>query len=322
MSSDNQFTALGPAIIGFQTNSASIDRGAEIHGRDLGILGQCDNGPGVSGRSKNFVGVFGESTNHVGVRGTSSTRAGMEGISAAVHGVFGMGTPGVLGRGVKNGATGHNGVMGIVEGNDGAGVFGGHRNPTAPPAPPPLDVTSFDPADAPGAGVFGVSNDEGNGVVGRSRFGHGVVGSSMGGSDFKSHGVFGTSAQTAGVVGISGPVPALNSTVPPGPSGVYGFCAQGRGVFGSSEDEEGVRGSSKNGYGGLFVSEKVAQVYLEPLDIFKLTSNGNPNGVVTGRGGELLTTVDTRERIGRCSLWFCVGVDPNTNQAQWVLVAS
>jgi len=270
MSSDNQFTALGPAIIGFQTNSASIDRGAEIHGRDVGVAGHCDNGPGVSGESRNFIGVFGQSINHVGVRGASTTRAGVEGISSAVQGVFGMGTPGVLGSGVKNGTTGHNGIMGIVEGNDGAGVFGGHRNPTTAPAPPPLDVTSFDPADSPGAGVFGVSNDDGNGVVGRSRFGHGVAGSSRGGVDFTSHGVFGASAQTAGVVGISGPVPDINATIPPGHSGVYGFCAQGRGVFGSSEDEEGVRGSSKNGYGGLFVSEKLAQVHLDPLDIFKL----------------------------------------------------
>jgi hypothetical protein len=319
MSSDNQFTALGPAIIGFQTDSSSIDRGAEIFGRDVGVEGRSDDGAGVSGVSLNFIGVFGQSTNHVAVRGRSSTKAGVEGIST-VQGVFGMGTPGVLGSGIKNGATGHNGVMGMVEGSEGAGVFGGHRN--APPVPaPPLDVTSFDPADAPGAGVFGVSNDDGNGVAGFSRFGHGAVGSTRGGVDFKSHGVFGISMKTAGVVGISGDVPDINHTIPPGHSGVYGFCRQGRGVFGSSEAEEGVRGASKSSYGGLFISEKSAQVHLEPLDLTDIAPSNNPNGVVDGKGGDLLVTIDKREKTKVCSLWFCIGIDPNTNLAQWVLVA-
>ena len=297
--------------MGFQTNSASIVLGAQITGTHLGIRAHGDNGIGVHATSMNHFGVLGESPSSTGVKGTSSTNIGVEGFSKANSGVSGTGTPGVFGRGNKNGATGHNGVMGVVEGDDGAGVFGGHRekpDPNTVPPPPELSVTSFDPAPSPGAGVYGVSTS-----------GHGVVGLSEGGRDFLSHGVLGTSEKTAGVVGISGLVP---STVPPGLSGVYGFCAEGRGVFGSSEDAEGIRGSSKNGYGGLFVSEKLAQVRLEPLDIFNLTSTGNPNGVVPGRGGDLLATIDTRERTRRCSLWFCVGVDPNTNQAQWVLVAS
>jgi hypothetical protein len=37
MSSDNQYTALGPAAIGFQTYSTDIDTGAQISGNSMGI---------------------------------------------------------------------------------------------------------------------------------------------------------------------------------------------------------------------------------------------------------------------------------------------
>jgi len=133
--------------------------------------------------------------------------------------------------------------------------------------------------------------------------------------DFESHGVLGWSAQTAGVVGISGPVPNPVNTVPPGHSGVYGFCAQGRGVFGSSAEEEGVKGASVKSYGGSFSSGSAAQIHLEPLDIL------TPQGNVAGRGGDLLATVDTREVIRRTSLWFCVRGGDAT-QAVWFLIAS
>jgi hypothetical protein len=62
MSSDNQFTARGPAIVGFQTDSSSIDRGAEIAGNSVGIKGFCHGsvGDGVQGfGSGNFSGVAG-----------------------------------------------------------------------------------------------------------------------------------------------------------------------------------------------------------------------------------------------------------------------
>jgi hypothetical protein len=41
MSSDNQFTALGPASLGLQTNSASINVGADIAGSEVGVRGHC-----------------------------------------------------------------------------------------------------------------------------------------------------------------------------------------------------------------------------------------------------------------------------------------
>jgi hypothetical protein len=41
MSSDNQYTALGPAIVGFQTNSSSIVFGATISGTVCGVVGRA-----------------------------------------------------------------------------------------------------------------------------------------------------------------------------------------------------------------------------------------------------------------------------------------
>lgn len=54
MSSDNQYTALGPAVIGFQTHGANIQKGAAVAGTELGVqgtgpigvLGQGQGGPG------------------------------------------------------------------------------------------------------------------------------------------------------------------------------------------------------------------------------------------------------------------------------------
>lgn len=54
MSSDNQFTALGPAVSGFQTHGTNIQKGAECAGTELGVqgtgpigvLGQGQGGPG------------------------------------------------------------------------------------------------------------------------------------------------------------------------------------------------------------------------------------------------------------------------------------
>lgn len=40
MSSDDQFTALGPAAIGFQTDGTNIDRGADVAGQSTGVAGR------------------------------------------------------------------------------------------------------------------------------------------------------------------------------------------------------------------------------------------------------------------------------------------
>ncbi|HZZ24256.1 MAG TPA: hypothetical protein VFE60_17470 [Roseiarcus sp.] len=59
MSSDNQYTALGPATVGFQTNGANIDIGAQISGNTVGVRGTCQGavGDGVQGNGTgNFLG--------------------------------------------------------------------------------------------------------------------------------------------------------------------------------------------------------------------------------------------------------------------------
>lgn len=49
MSSDNQFTALGPTEIGFQTNDTNTRMGASITGGEVGVRGDCDNEFAIEG---------------------------------------------------------------------------------------------------------------------------------------------------------------------------------------------------------------------------------------------------------------------------------
>lgn len=49
MSSDAQFTAHGPTIIGFQTNGANIQTGADIAGNNDGVVARCGAGSGELG---------------------------------------------------------------------------------------------------------------------------------------------------------------------------------------------------------------------------------------------------------------------------------
>src|ERR1700730_12580235 len=84
MSSDNQYTALGPAAVGFQTDGANIDHGAEISGKSVGVHASCDGGDGVagqSGSSKNS-GVWGHNIGgKYGVSGSSPAGVGVWGSS-------------------------------------------------------------------------------------------------------------------------------------------------------------------------------------------------------------------------------------------------
>jgi len=121
MGSDNQWTALGPALVGFQTDSASIDRGAEISGNSLGILGRCSSGNGVHGQSDSATdsGVWGENT---------GDGFGVSGSSVTGEGVLGDGRNGVHGRSgspTDSGVWGENtNVGGIVGDPGGVGVAG------------------------------------------------------------------------------------------------------------------------------------------------------------------------------------------------------
>lgn len=321
MSSDNQFTALGPTIIGFQTNGSNIERGADVQGQKLGIRAGADDGVGVHGISHKYFAVLGESELWHGVQGASSERAGVVGLSAKQEGVLGMGEPGVLGLRAKSAEHARNGVMGLNEGIDGAGVFGGHRATDSLNPPLGQSAREFGTCAEPGAGVFGKSTDIGIGVMGQSRFGSGVVGYSEGGVEFTSHGVVGVSPQLAGVVGISGDRPEAGTVLPPNHVGIYGFCASGLGAVGTSRDSVGVLGVSESDRGGQFESRKLAQIHLVPM---KLASKNDPNGFVEGKGGDLLAIEDARSGAGdiRHSLWFCVGKNLDSGMAEWVLIAS
>jgi hypothetical protein len=238
MASDNQFTALGPAEIGFQTDGSNIRMGASIAGREVGLVGHGDTGFGVEGEGGGggvhgkgitlppdggfggvtAVGVLGESLNDNGVRGVSSLSDGVAGFTGVLtkSGVFGFNS-------LKNDPS-----PGSVE-------F---------PRPQQIGFGVFGRCDlAEGAGVGGrsegtdpLTGSGGVGVIGTSQGGDGVVGVSD--ANNKS-GVFGFNTQTTGAAfGVSG-----RSDSPAG-AGVNGFSDPGIGVRGASKTNDGVVGSS------------------------------------------------------------------------------
>lgn len=165
MGSDNQYTALGPATVGFQTNSNSIDHGAEIVGNTVGVHGSCDAGTGVSGNSISSTGVSGESVSGFGVSGISNPQSviggafpsgdigvyGNEGSTQKPFGVETKGT-GVLGLGSVRGVYG-GGALGVVGESDGGVGVTGIASATA--ATMPLQDEGFS------VGVFGAGDHYG-----------------------------------------------------------------------------------------------------------------------------------------------------------------
>jgi hypothetical protein len=131
MSSDNQFTALGPAAVGFQTDGTNIDRGADIFGNQAGIVGKSSTGEGVHGETASdfFAGVAGINTfsgprddkkNPTGVFGSSAIG---EGVHGETHSVFRAGVSGVMlnpngtGPGVFGFSAGAGRMAGFFQGN-------------------------------------------------------------------------------------------------------------------------------------------------------------------------------------------------------------
>ncbi len=180
MSDDNQFTALGPAPIGFETASASIEVGADIRGTQVGVRGHSQ-GPGDGD------GVQGFGT------GTFSGVAGFGDPASSGTGVFGQGrgpgAPGVRGIGSGGPNTVPSNAVGVY-GQGGAG-----------PAPGVLGTSTT------GTGILGTSGD--------AEFATGVAGltpSGIGG-DFRA------GAQVSEPVGIVGPIGVrASATVPVGGS--------------------------------------------------------------------------------------------------------
>jgi hypothetical protein len=305
MSSDNQYTALGPAIVGFQTDSASIDRGAEIAGNSLGILGSCNQGNGVHGKSGSPTdsGVWGENSGHgFGVAGSS---AGVGVVGCIPGGVsLGPGIPsvGVWGTTVAPDtfAESTDGILG--EGKN--GVHGRSRSPTD-------------------SGVWGENTSSGFGVAGSSVSGEGVLG--QGGTN-GVHGqsgsptdsgvwgentgaVFGGVPRSSGLGGKPSVVGVWGTTVQPGSTAdsADGILGEGKnGVHGRSRSPTdsgvwgentrggvGVAGSSATGYGGQFTGG-FAQLYLTPSATTGIPTSGNH------KRGEFF--VDSKG-----SLFFCKG---------------
>ena len=112
MSEDQQFTATGPTIIGFQTDGTNIDRGAEIAGNEFGI-----RGTGVGTGAVGIIGQAGQG-NADGVQGYSSgSFSGVAGFGSsgadAGTGVFGLGgEASPLGGFFSRGAAGVRGIGG------------------------------------------------------------------------------------------------------------------------------------------------------------------------------------------------------------------
>jgi hypothetical protein len=122
MSSDNQYTALGPAIVGFQTHGTHITKGGEMSGTQIGVRGIGNvgaSGIGVQGEGVQYgihglavadssvsgpvlggpggTGVCGESSSGVGVLAVSDSATGLQ----ARGGSFGVDALSTLGTGVR-----------------------------------------------------------------------------------------------------------------------------------------------------------------------------------------------------------------------------
>jgi hypothetical protein len=196
MSSDNQFTALGPAIVGFQTDGANIDRGADITGNQVGVQGRCGGpvGDGVQGfGTGNFSGVAG-----FGGGDANSTGTGVFGLGGVQAGDLFVPQRGPGVRGIGGGGPNTSPSVGV--GVYGQGAF---------QAPGVVGQAGTAPAD----GVQGFGSGAFSGVAG---FGDSTPSSSQSGT-----GVFGLGGDPAGPgvrgIGHGGP-----NTNPSGPVGVYG----------------------------------------------------------------------------------------------------
>ena len=150
-----------------------------------------------------------------------------------------------------------------------------------------------------GFGVHGIAVSN-TGVVGTSDTGFGIHGASK-----TNTGVVGTSDGNA--FGVHGIAKAR--------TGVVGTTATGIGVHGVGEPSgDGVRGSSATGIGGVFESQKAAQIRLVPNGL------ATPEGRLSGVGGELVVTTSTAESGPIFGLWFCAK-GGNATSTTWQLVA-
>jgi hypothetical protein len=363
MSSDEQYTAKGAALVGFQTDATDgpIDVGAELTGNKIGAVVHCDNGPGLIADS-NTMGVSGTG----GLRGVYGRGQNRFNDPEVTTGTLGEGYEGAFGvtglsflsqlRGALGDGAGVVGASNVDSERDpnnqakrlGAGVVGLSLKalPTLADTPEPLSLPDLkERPDGNGTGVWGVSSG-GIGVHGESGSGTGVKGESRDGtgvhghSDF-SHGVHGESPDGTGVhgvtthgtgvhgettsgflsgsagIGVHGSGSSFGTGVRGdgvhGP-GVQGVSETGHGVHGFSLVNDGIFGESRDGRGGLFVSQKIAQLRLVPAD-----SEFGQATLPAGKTGDLYarSIPDTPAPKNKAELYFCLGKATN-GKSLWV----
>jgi hypothetical protein len=199
----------------------------------------------------------------------------------------GPGAPGIIGEGATggNGVFGHgmNGVVGLS-----ATAI---RNPSTEASEPAGIFGVGDSSTA--VGVRGESLGPNAGVVGISHTGPGGVGAGPG--------VRGSSDDGIGLVG----------------QGDVGAILNGKslGLESSADSGAGIRGLSRQDFGGVFKSDKYAQVLLIPHDF-------DPRQLDNSIAGSLAVNTARDPRTGRefAQLWFCrIGGPPGTSD--WHAIA-
>lgn len=155
-------------------------------------------------------GVWGVCATGHGVHGDSTTSRGVVGTSEKFHGVYGKSKDNV---GVAGESTNMHGVLGVCQ-------------------------------SAGGAGVVGINEKGGDGIIGKGR--RGVVGVSV-----ELQGVFGSSTKNAGIVGESAESHAVfGISHSSNNGGIIGINdAGGWGVIGRSDANTGISGESGTGVG-------------------------------------------------------------------------
>jgi hypothetical protein len=233
-------------------------------------------------------------------------------------GVFGKGTTGVVAQGDFRGAPDQT----IVSGR-GIGMIGrGDRNIVSAPG-----VVGFS------GGVTDETINIDTGVIGKGETGVGGLGT-------RGPGVKGTgSAEEPGVIGVGGKLPDPQAKQGTGVVGLgHGESLSGpfavptdTGVFGGGQD--GVKGLGLDGRGGIFESQRSAQVQLVPAHRRRMPERVSFTPTIVaapkrlgpalpkrGRAGDLISVIDEQDKQDDCTLWFCVKSGDDSDVAQWAQV--
>lgn len=340
MSSDNQWTALGPAVIGFQTDSSSINGGAYIAGTQYGaiLIGQTttSSAPGFGAQiramnpDQNMThmpinsGVlgFGEPFGVLGMSGKEARAIGGKLSEAEIpfasvdYGVVGVAFSGP-------------GVLGVADSSSKAPkvLVNDYVGPSATSSSASTGVLG---ASQSGPGVTGVSLSN-PGVYGAANE-IGVMGTTPASSGFpntqltdtiKQVGVLGSSPND-GVVGISYSGSLADGTNTDAATSLVG-STKDVGVLGVGGGP-GVKGVSYGSRGGVFQSipptnKLTAQARLVPLEVSESwTTKDLPED---GQAGDLLVIQQPfvfgipPKASWLCSIYLCTVGKQGSQKAQW-----